>query len=1748
MLIVASASGNRPSHTFLARRPRSQLPAMDAGGSFLDLACIRIAIVPAGPMSDARFTFLASQIAALDQLPANALPKPQQSPRRSFLSTNSNTSAATYSGLPADFRSFLQSQGTPSQNSSFSRSRSLTQQTPARRTHSLSPPRNTAAPAVTQPASSKSPPPPGSTSFAAGASPVPSAAVGSSWPGTDADADAAVRLRYIPVHRDSAGSLLIRPPSEWDNFQCRRIWGVIGVVDGTAMDFSSDKEARERALTVARAQFAAALAHFGSAAVSRLVVFTTADIARQRGSFVTVVDDADPAVPQGSPPGNAPGTATDENGADISSPSTPTVAPDSAAAATAMANATGIRVPNSPLSISSRASVMAAAAGGGTKVVPDKAAGQASGVSPTSGTGAGAERDGSSSVSPHSDGDAAQSQKPSVPSSSLPTSSSAQSLSSLPFSGSAASGRAKPPSGLPGSVTSGSPVPSPTSAAAANMMKLTGVGDLANRPISVGYVPIRSAVHAEETKLEVRAQIVHFAGLLLIALESWIHQETVTTDVFVSPLDESNATDKQSKLVKRRPGRLDKIQGDYLLMTGSPVEAMAKYNSAIERSKANGDSLWTAGAMEGASAAQVYVHVATGGRVDDSTVVSRVIEQYAEVYKLYRKKHVPELEAASALRLAEFLGRWTYRRKDALGAVEFSATVAEGLRAPKKQVLWEALARFSEYMGCRRKAALFLYRLGLLDANEDNWGKAVSLMTASAAQFRPDKSSAKTAGAWPDLHRQVLLEAANAGLLSGDLGESARHSMEALSLSPAIPRTVGASDTSIVNSLLYGGHVPAWLECADELVNVIELSAVQISSLSIEEHKPDLGRNSSGKIGSGDGGKDPFLYNPFAARAAAAKAAEAGRAVTWVCGETAHIALTIRNCLKTRVAVEVIAVSIAEAGEEERVWPVDQAGSVSNALGEDEAGKEKDISELGDVDAVADMKSALRLRTRRMRSILRAISRISTTISQTLDLVPVSSADEDGRKSGVSKFRLSVVPRRAGTMRVCGIVLRLFSGAIVMLPAPAADKCGVEAPPIEVMAPLPKLDVAIHAEVQDTSARFVSHLPIDVFEGEHRRLSVQISNAGSDAIADARIQTNCEGEGIVRVISDGTDPAVQSDVACLGLGASRTFDVQVYAVRRRGPVTSDMPRAVSITIDVEYTGQKRKSYLRTTRATAVLNVSPAVFVESLSHVRYHMPEHAVSLAATGAKSPAAAASDGDEDAPKSKNETVTSVASGPPSKPHLGAEVSFPVHGMVINVGTRAAAPVQVGVVPMHEGPVGTVMSFEDADGLEAYKSTLVEPGACARLLTPLHSRVGCDLEDAESFPRSGVESGTPMFSLKWVIPSFGRNGVVPLFDEEIKTVLSNANASPVKDLHVLDLSPTSASLFRNLAASVKIHIQDRDDPLAGATTPSVGNPGAGGGGGGVGSGCGSSDIDGGSLVGAGAVQRLHLPATLVTARRFYQLRIEIRNIGSKAFPEPSTLDVCVCQLDGLGGSVPVGLGVLVGGHEGVSCGGLEPGASQWHSLRLRLCSAGLYDVVANVYDAEAAIKAFSLDEFLLAKEHNEGTSAGPAVSVDVGVPRLSPTASPTASPLVMSPPADVAASPSGAQSQEQGPQHPSSQRSSLKRVGLTRRRRSEGNIRRSPGLCGTSGRSPISSLAVQPFSSCDEGDSIGVHRNSPAIACGRITVRAVNDTRWSTGGLLGNLASQPGAESSVASPSPADLSSLNDPHRHLHGPDTIVQ
>lgn len=762
-----------------------------------------------------------------------------------------------------------------------------------------------------------------------------------------------------------------------------------------------------------------------------------------------------------------------------------------------------------------------------------------------------------------------------------------------------------------------------------------------------------------------------------------------------------------------------------------------------------------------------------------------------------------------------------------------------------------------------------------------------------------------------------------------------------------------------------------------------------------------------------------------------------------------------------------------------------------------------------------------------MRSTLRAISRVATTVSQTVDVAP-----RVGASQGVSSFKLSVIPRRTGAMHICGIVLRLFSGAIVMLPAPKVGKGRALTPPIEVMAPLPKLDVSVQAE-PCSSDELSATAPIDLFEGEHHRLRVWITNNGSDDIAMAMIRTSADKPDAVRILSEGADSRVQGAVAALERGQSQSFDVQVYAVRPSAAsaaageaAAARRPRPVALSVEVKYTGRRRSSHIRTTTATLVLHVTPAIFVERLAHVRFHLTDPAAGAVPdelSVAGSPAAARDDGPSAAEMSPAATAA-AATRPAAAPALG---------LVIDVGTRAAAPMQVTVIATDadgRAPAAAVATVAGKTALpphprrgdlDAYKTCLVEGGACARLLAPLHVSARHRPDDAEAASSSATGDVAGGFALTWSIPTLGRSGVVPLHVEEVRRVMADTLVSPGREEHALNLTPTSASAFRSLVAAIHIAVGG-DVGVAGSAPLARGAP--------------------------------------VTTRRYYDLRVDVRNTGSRALPDSSTLDVNVCQSDGRGGLVPVGAGALVGAHEGVACGGLSPGGSFSHTLRLRLASSGVFDVVASVHGQEAMSRTAALDKMLAADGVDARTPAGShaTVSFGAGAPGgvAATAASAHAAPVAPTAAAAAAETAAAAPSPTSRPpevgtpsQRTASHRTALKRVGLTRRRRGEGQERavsaHRSALASPHAGTLASSNVVRPFAADGNPEDLAARRSAPPISSERITLQAVNDTRWSSG-LLRPLAGPPPDATSAA---PGAVASLASPaSAHPHRPDTIVR
>lgn len=834
---------------------------------------------------------------------------------------------------------------------------------------------------------------------------------------------------------------------------------------------------------------------------------------------------------------------------------------------------------------------------------------------------------------------------------------------------------------------------------------------------SVGYVPERTK--AEETRREVRAQIIHFSGLLLNAIDRdcWKRRESSQSNLLLSPIDEKYTADRQSKLAKRRAGRLDKVLGDSFLLMGNPAEALAKYNSAIEKAKTNSDRLWLAGAMEGWSAAHVLTYVGSGGSVSDRALSDRLIEHYAEIYKLYQKKRVAEPEAASALRLAGFLGRWTSRRKDALGAAEHAASVGESLRIQKRAALWEALARFSDQMGCRRKAALYLYRLGHLNASQSIWSSAVALMIASERQL--SQGGRKP---WSDLNRSVLLTAAGHAESAGDSSTAARLYAEALVIPSHNFLTRLEEDKSLIKSL-NRSHMPTYLPAAQDVLELGDISALQVAGLSIR-HRLSIDGGQENESEARDG---PFIYNPFEAKERAKAAAVARRAVTWVRGEPAQVSARLFNRTSAELVVDVIAVLVKRPNDLDK----EEGDSALRANLGDES--ESDTFTADDDDAVT-------VHTQNIRSTLTRSSGIAKSIPESITLPP-QELDSD-----IVKL-LTVIPKQTGPLHVKGLLVRLFSGALVIMEDDAFYEN--ESPPVNVISALPRISIQTHSTEGGTIENTAGRTPLTVYDGERRRFHVDIENIGTEDVVSMRARVFSSRPEVLRI--SGHD--LHDSTLLQGLehhGGSKTFTVEVSGTHPSfsddvgNSCPSEMAKShsslSSVSIIVEYEGKDSRGIIRESGTHVKVSSKSALRIRRLDFF-------------TG----------------------PCELVCSPQPNEQSGYYVA-------IEVRNDVSAPATVKLVSnIKESQSDSSNQFSSlVEGVFLGEDHLIENGASARLICnmPLSKMAKLGKRVAGEGTKPQQDAGNLVFQILWKLPAFGRKGILEISHNALRKALANTLSS----------------------------------------------------------------------------------------------------------------------------------------------------------------------------------------------------------------------------------------------------------------------------------------------------------------------------------------------------------------------------------
>jgi hypothetical protein len=702
------------------------------------------------------------------------------------------------------------------------------------------------------------------------------------------------------------------------------------------------------------------------------------------------------------------------------------------------------------------------------------------------------------------------------------------------------------------------------------------------------------------------------------------------------------------------------------------------------------------------------------------------------------------------------------------------------------------------------------------------------------------------------------------------------------------------------------------LRFADKLVDLIDLSARQLLSLSTrvyDQEKSAVVGTSSSISRSG-----PFIYNPFEARRVAAIEAEASRAVTWVCGETAHVSITLKNQVHAHLSVEIVAVAVFSAGDQEQgMW----SAVIGQSENDDEGTGAKSSS------PPASSSGASFVEPHRVRATLHAVNRVATTLSQTI-LLP-------SRGSGGSMtVDVSLVPRRPGPLHMYGVFLRLFSGCVVMLRAPDVAKGGKPVA-IEVMRPLPKLTVSILPGGSDSSQYLATSPPISMFEGERRLLRLLVSNEGPDDIFGAVIHARADKPDRICILPVDRERGAMS-IGRLKRGQSNSVEVQVYALRpssqkdnpsnrltgrARGAKRNSAAVVSTLLVDVEYIGQRYMSHYRTSSASVNLSLAPAILIGELSL----FPDASANL--------------------------ILAQGDVPSDEQHAFLTLKV---GLLAEVANHSASPIQVSLreTSAHDDiSVSKTPGKENADRTrDVYNQCFVETGGSGRLMWPLRGRLVVNSSKRNDVIPSqlarAVYDGRE-YALEWAIPALGRCGAVPLYRFEVLAAIMRQLGNSISDQTVWRILFTNPDTLRNSTMNMTIQIGEE---ITAALT-GTGN---------------EQEDDRRCDNRSERVRPLPLHRTVVT-RQYYDVKISIRNTSGSPLPASSSMDVQLCQRDCRGAFVPVPSGVFVGTHSGVACGSLQPGATFGHMVRLRLSSAGLFDIVATLHNDEPAPPPAGLDE-----------------------------------------------------------------------------------------------------------------------------------------------------------------------------------------
>ncbi|KAM7259314.1 hypothetical protein ACFE04_015055 [Oxalis oulophora] len=445
---------------------------------------------------------------------------------------------------------------------------------------------------------------------------------------------------------------------------------------------------------------------------------------------------------------------------------------------------------------------------------------------------------------------------------------------------------------------------------------------------------------SQTQEFHMQTMMQDIAASLLMELEKSVIKAESAGTTLKTPLDSqaSLSSEEVIKAKKRRLARAQKTIGDYCLLAGSPVDANAHYNTALELARLTADFFWYAGALEGSVCALLMDRMGQKDPVLDEEVRYR----YNSVILHYRKSFIHDnaqrvsplsFELEATLKLARFL----CRRELAKEVVELLTNAADGAKslidASDKLILYVEIARLYGTLGYQRKAAFFSRQVAQLYLQQENKYAATSAlqvlaMTTKAYRIQSRVSIAKCSSSneigsshtdggkthhqsivslfesqWSTIQMVVLREILLSAVRAGD--PLAAWSAASRLLRSYYPLITPAGQNGLASALANSAErLPSGTRCADPALPFIRLYSFPLhpSQMDIVKRNPAREDWWAGSAPSG-----PFIYTPFSKGDSKDNRKQD---LVWVVGESVQVLVELANPCGFDLRVDSIYLSV----------------------------------------------------------------------------------------------------------------------------------------------------------------------------------------------------------------------------------------------------------------------------------------------------------------------------------------------------------------------------------------------------------------------------------------------------------------------------------------------------------------------------------------------------------------------------------------------------------------------------------------------------------------------------------------------------------------------------------------------------------------------------------------------------------------------------------------------------------------------